>query len=56
MNFGGLWQGFLMDKVKIYLKNCYGIKALQTDLDFAKTPAYAIYAPNDGVMKSSLAI
>jgi len=43
-----------MDRVKIDLKNCYGIKGLRADLDFTKTPAYAIYAPN-GVMKSSLA-
>jgi len=43
-----------MDKVKIDLKNCYGIKDLKKDLDFPKGPAYAIYAPN-GVMKSSLA-
>ncbi len=43
-----------MDTVKIYLKNCYGIKSLQRDFDFSKTRAYALYAPN-GVMKSSLA-
>lgn len=43
-----------MEKVKLDLKNCYGIKALKKDFDFSKGPAYAIYAPN-GVMKSSLA-
>lgn len=43
-----------MDNVKIDLKNCYGIKALQRDFNFTKTRAYALYAPN-GVMKSSLA-
>ena len=43
-----------MDRVKVDLKNCYGIKALKKDFDFSKTRAYAIYAPN-GVMKSSLA-
>jgi hypothetical protein len=43
-----------MNKVEIDLENCYGIKKLNATLDFSKTPAYAIYAPN-GVMKSSLA-
>lgn len=43
-----------MNQVKIDLTNCYGIKQLLAELDFTKTPAYAIYAPN-GVMKSSLA-
>ena len=43
-----------MDRVKIDLKNCYGIKSLQRELDFRATRAYALYAPN-GVMKSSLA-
>lgn len=43
-----------MNRVKIDLKNCYGIKAVQVDLDFKPTAAYALYAPN-GVMKSSLA-
>ena len=40
--------------VKINLKNCYGIRSLQRELNFSSTPAYALYAPN-GVMKSSLA-
>ncbi|MGH6818774.1 MAG: phage infection protein [Methylovirgula sp.] len=43
-----------MDRVKLDLENCYGIKNLNKELDFYKTRAYAIYAPN-GVMKSSLA-
>ena len=43
-----------MKQVSIDLKNCYGIKSLQTKFDFSNTQAYAIYAPN-GVMKSSLA-
>ncbi len=43
-----------MDRVKIDLKNCYGIKSVTKDFDFSKSSAYAIYAPN-GVMKSSLA-
>jgi hypothetical protein len=43
-----------MKRVKLNLKHCYGIKELKKELDFTKTPAYAIYAPN-GVMKSSLA-
>ncbi len=43
-----------MNRVKIDLKNCYGIKSLQTDLDYSTAPAYALYAPN-GAMKSSLA-
>jgi hypothetical protein len=51
---GNLAGGFLMDRVSIDLKHCYGIKALKRDFDFTKTRAYAIYAPN-GVMKSSLA-
>ena len=43
-----------MERVKVDLKNCYGIKALSREFDFTKGPAYALYAPN-GVMKSSLA-
>jgi hypothetical protein len=46
--------GFVMDRVKVDLQNCYGIKKLDRTFDFAKTRVYAIYAPN-GVMKSSLA-
>lgn len=36
------------------LENCYGIRKLEATLDFTKTNAIAIYAPN-GSMKSSLA-
>jgi len=43
-----------MDRVKIELKNCYGIKALTHEFDFKGRRAFAIYAAN-GVMKSSLA-
>jgi len=43
-----------MNKLKLALKNCYGIKKLSYTFDFSKERAYAIYAPN-GVMKSSLA-
>lgn len=43
-----------MDRVTVDLVHCYGIKKLQTDFDFSRTRAYAIYAAN-GVMKSSLA-
>lgn len=50
-----------MEKLKVELKNCYGIRALHHDFDFSsgtpekpKAKAYAIYAPN-GLMKSSFA-
>ena len=43
-----------MNRVKISLQNCYGIRDLQWEFDFSRTQAYALYAPN-GVMKSSLA-
>ena len=43
-----------MQKLHIDLTNCYGIKALKAQLDFAQHEAFAIYAPN-GVKKSSLA-
>jgi hypothetical protein len=43
-----------MQLLHLDLKNCYGIKKLQADFDFAAHKAYAIYAPN-GAMKSSLA-
>jgi hypothetical protein len=51
----GSLQGFVMDKVNIDLKHCYGIRSLKHEFDFSKTTAYAIYAPN-GAMKSSLAL
>jgi hypothetical protein len=43
-----------MNKLNINLENCYGIKKLQTELDFSHHKAYAIYAAN-GAMKTSLA-
>ena len=43
-----------MEKLKLQLENCYGIRKLDVVLDFAGTAAIAIYAPN-GSMKSSLA-
>jgi len=43
-----------MNKLNVDLENCYGIKKLQTQFDFSKKKAYAIYAAN-GAMKSSLA-
>lgn len=43
-----------MERVKVDLENCYGIKALHQEFDFSGKPAWAIYAPN-GVMKTSLA-
>lgn len=43
-----------MNKLTVDLENCYGIKKLQAEFDFATHKAYAIYAPN-GAMKSSLA-
>lgn len=52
---GSLPQGFVMNRVKIDLKYCYGIRALKHEFDFSKGgPVYAVYAPN-GSMKSSLA-
>ena len=43
-----------MERVRLAVTHCYGIKNFTTELDFSDTQAYAIYAPN-GVMKSSLA-
>lgn len=43
-----------MKKIKIVLKNCYGIKNLEKEFDFSDKHTYAIYAPN-GVMKTSFA-
>jgi hypothetical protein len=49
-------RGFVMDRVSVELKHCYGIKALEYDFDFTgNRKAYAIYAPN-GAMKSSFAL
>jgi hypothetical protein len=43
-----------MNKLRVSLKNCYGIQSLDFDFDFSKPKgmAYAIYAPN-GLMKTS---
>lgn len=43
-----------MNALTMDLENCYGIRKLEATLDFSKTNAIAIYAPN-GSMKSSLA-
>ena len=43
-----------MNTLTIDLENCYGIKKLDTTLDFSTAKAIAIYAPN-GSMKTSLA-
>lgn len=48
-----------MNKLSIELTNCYGIKHLKTEFDFASSKSsrpnvFAIYAPN-GAMKSSFA-
>lgn len=43
-----------MERITLSLRNCYGIKRLEKSLDFSRTRAFALYAPN-GVMKSSLA-
>ncbi|WP_167395068.1 phage infection protein [Variovorax boronicumulans] len=43
-----------MKKLSLTLEHCYGIRKLETVLDYSKWPTVAIYAPN-GAMKSSLA-
>lgn len=43
-----------MEKLKLNLENCYGIKKLEKEFDFSSIATYAIYAPN-GSMKTSLA-
>ncbi len=43
-----------MKRLKVELENCYGIRALETEFDFSRQRAYAVYAPN-GAVKSSLA-
>jgi hypothetical protein len=43
-----------MNKLKLSLENCYGIRALDHEFDFSKDNVFAVYAPN-GSMKSSLA-
>ncbi|GFO60834.1 hypothetical protein GMST_31590 [Geomonas silvestris] len=41
-----------MNKLKLKLENCYGIKTLTHEFDFSNTKGYSIYAPN-GFMKTS---
>ncbi|MDV6377148.1 hypothetical protein ORD22_02575 [Sporosarcina sp. GW1-11] len=44
-----------MDKIKVEIKNCYGIDSLENEFDFTKGKStQVIYAPN-GVMKTSFA-
>ncbi|OGH85617.1 MAG: hypothetical protein A2493_02010 [Candidatus Magasanikbacteria bacterium RIFOXYC12_FULL_33_11] len=43
-----------MNKLKIELQNCYGIKKLNHEFDFSNCKTFVIYAPN-GVMKTSFA-
>ena len=43
-----------MDKLKIRLENCYGIRKLEHEFDFREKNAHVVYAPN-GSMKTSLA-
>src|SRR5882672_4240109 len=48
-------RGYVMDRVKVDLENCYGIRQLTKEFDFSEARAYLNYAPN-GSMKSSLAL
>jgi hypothetical protein len=41
-----------MQKLKIDLENCYGIKKLNVEFNFTKCQVAAVYAPN-GAMKGS---
>lgn len=43
-----------MQKIKVSLENCYGIRKMDAEFDFTKKLAQLIYAPN-GAMKSSFA-
>ena len=43
-----------MNKLRLDLKNCFGIDKLEHEFDFSNSRAVAIYAPN-GVMKTSFA-
>ncbi len=43
-----------MQKLKVHLENCYGIRQFDEEFDFSKRKAVLIYAPN-GMMKSSFA-
>ncbi|RPJ93905.1 hypothetical protein CW357_18230 [Rummeliibacillus sp. TYF005] len=43
-----------MDKFRVDIANCYGIKKLEHEFDFSQGDTKIIYAPN-GTMKSSFA-
>lgn len=43
-----------MQKLKLDLQNCYGIKQMNETIDYSNNNVAIIYAPN-GTMKSSLA-
>ena len=43
-----------MEKVRVNLENCYGIRKLEYNFDFRTKRVYAVYSPN-GVMKTSFA-
>lgn len=43
-----------MEKLKVKLEHCYGIKKLKHEFDFSDCRTFVIYAPN-GVMKTSFA-
>ncbi|MFA5142337.1 MAG: hypothetical protein WC471_05185 [Candidatus Woesearchaeota archaeon] len=43
-----------MDKLKINLENCYGIKKFNCEFNFSNQNIHSIYAPN-GIMKTSFA-
>jgi len=43
-----------MEKLKVKLENCYGIKKLEHEFDFSNCHTFAIYSSN-GVMKTSFA-
>src|SRR5690606_18301322 len=43
-----------MSKLKLKFNYCYGIKSLETEIDFSNGKACVIYAPN-GSMKTSFA-
>jgi len=43
-----------MNKLKIELQHCYGIKKLNHEFDFSNCKTFVVYAPN-GVMKTSFA-
>ena len=44
-----------MNKLKLDLENCYGIKKLKHEFDFSRHHVHLVYAAN-GMMKSSLAL